>query len=532
MHLSLREGMIKILQLSFNTIQNRIIYNKNVLDVSRFIILSFAFFFVSSVLNNHHSTYASIVIIASCLLLLVLTIVNTTNGFLFILFITPFFGNHPGGKFLEIFDMLLLLWISIAFFRIKNFKRLTFISGFEWLFLLSGLLSILFNPDLLYDIILYFKNTPTIFHVFSAGEWNPLYSLKMLFSTLFCIISILILYNIYLEEGLSVINKIFYVIAATLFITIITGMLEAYVPIIKSALDKCHILIDGYVDLYQPLPLGVLTHLQRPLSVQSFFWNRGWYAVFLIAALPFVHVMVTTYLCDSVRLLRHKLFIGALYTFFLFYFLILISARGALLGFCTSFIVFILIATAKENIISKLKFIIPGLLVIIIILAPLLNVYTEQKIIYDSGRLEFFKAGIEIFKKNIFLGCGLEGYGIYNGKYLVPAGKGTIAGTAHNQLLQVASGQGLAGVLVYLSMIYYVLFSLIKSIPGKKKYITPLLSGFIGILVYSSFQEWFYLRSVQLLWWLLIMVIMVYCNIKPDGSNSEAGNNAQTSRAS
>lgn len=533
--MSLKESMIKILQLSFSTIQNRIariVYNRNVLDVSRFIILFFSLFFVSSILKNYPGIYTSTIIIALCLLLLVLTIVNTINGFLFILFITPFFGNHPGGKFLEIFDMLLLLWISIAFFTIKNFKRLTFISGFEWLFLLSGLLSILVNSDLLYDILHSFINTPTIFHIFSAGEWNPLYSLKMLFTTLFCITSVLILYNIYLEDGIGVIKKIIYVIAVTLFITVLTGMLEAYVPIIKSSLNKCHILIDGYVDLYQPLPLGVLTYLQRPLSVQSFFWNRGWFATFLIAALPFVHVIVITYLHDSVRLLRYKWFIGALYAFFLFYFFILIGARGALLGFCTSVFVFIFITIAKEHFISKLKFIIPGLLIIILILTPSLHVYTEQNIIYDSGRIEYFNAGIEIFKKNTFLGCGLEGFGIYNGKYLVPAGKGTIAGTAHNQLLQVASGQGLAGVLVYLSMIYYVLFSLIKSIPGKKKYITPLLSGFIGILVYSSFQEWFYLRSVQLLWWLLIMVIMVYCNIEPDGCNSEAGNNAQKDLAS
>lgn len=527
--------MIKILQLSFSTIQNRIariVYNRNVLDVSRFIILFFSLFFVSSILKNYPGIYTSTIIIALCLLLLVLTIVNTINGFLFILFITPFFGNHPGGKFLEIFDMLLLLWISIAFFTIKNFKRLTFISGFEWLFLLSGLLSILVNSDLLYDILHSFINTPTIFHIFSAGEWNPLYSLKMLFTTLFCITSVLILYNIYLEDGIGVIKKIIYVIAVTLFITIITGMLEAHVPIIKSSLDKCHILIDGYNDPDIPLTFGILSHLQIPIAVQSFFWNRGWYAVFLITALPFAHVVLITYLYDSVRLLRYKVFIGVLYTFFLFYFFILIGARGALLGFCASFMVFILITTVKENIMSKFKFIIPGLLVIIIILVPLLNVYTDKGMHFDTGRLEYYKTGTEIFKRNIFLGCGIEGYGIYNAKHLVPAGKGTLYGTAHNQLLQVASGQGLPGVLIYLSMIYYVLFSLVKSLPGKKKYITPLLSGFIGILLYSSFQEWFYLRNVQLLWWLLIMVIMVYCNIKPDGNNSEAGNNAQKDLAS
>ena len=522
--------MINITQLSFNTIKSkiaRIVYNRNVLDVSRFIILFFSLFFVSSILKNYPGIYTSTIIIALCLLLLVLTIVNTINGFLFILFITPFFGNHPGGKFIEIFDMLLLLWISLAFFRIKNFKRLTFINGFEWLFLLSGLLSILFNPEFLYDIVLAFTNTPTIFHIFSAGEWNPLYSLKMFFTTLFCVTSILVLYNIYLEDGIGVIRKIIYVIAVTLFITILTGMLEAYVPIIKSSLDKCHFLIDGYVDRDTPLTFGILSHLQKPFAVQSFFWNRGWYAIFLIAALPFVHFIVIMYLYDSVRLLWHKWFIGALYAFILFHALILIGARGALLALCISFIVFILITTAKENILSKLKFIIPGLLVIMIILLPLLNVSRELGIHADTGRLEYYKTGIEIFKRNIFLGCGIEGYGIYNVKHLVPGGKGTLYGTSHNQLLQVASGQGLAGVLIYLSMIYYVLFSLVKSLPGKKKYITPLLSGFVGILVYSSFQEWFYLRSVQLLWWLLIMVMMVFCKIKPDGSNSEAGNDAQ-----
>lgn len=500
-----------------NTIKKKItftIYKKNAIDIVRFLILSFSFLIISSIIKNYQNPYILTILLFLCFLLLAITIVNTLNGFLLLIFITPYFGNHPGGKYLEVFDMLLFLWISISLFRINNFKHLSFINGLEWLFLLSGLLSILINPPLLFDII--FSNTPTIFHVFSAVESNPLYSLKMFFATLFCITSVLIIYNLYLEKGIVIINKIFYAIAITLAITILGGVLEAHVPGIQIAFDKYHFYIDGYVDKAPPHTFGIISLLQRPYAVQSFFWNRGWYATFLIAALPFVSLMVINNIHDSVKLLRNKLFIGALYALLMFYILVLVAARGALLSFIISFIVFVIIYITNAKKILKTRFVIPGLLIVVIALIPLFNIYTATGLNLDTGRLEYYKAGIEVFKRHMFFGCGIEGYGIYNMKYLVPSGIGTLYCTTHNQLLQIASGQGLFGVTIYLSIMYYVIFSLIKSLHNKKQYMGPLLSGFIGVLIYSSFQEWYYLRSVQLFWWLLIMIIMLYCKNSPN----------------
>jgi hypothetical protein len=495
-------------------------YNKAILDIFKFLILSFSFLFISSIIKQYHNSYVTIIILIVCLLLLTLTIINIGNGFLFLIVITPFFGNHPGGKYIEVFDMLLFLWISISLFRIEYVRRLSFINGLEWLFLLSGLLSILSNPDLLFDIV--FTNTPTVFHIFSAVETNPLYSLKMFFSTLFCIISVLIIYNIYLTDGTKIISRILIAITATVSITMITGLLEAHIPRFQTALDQYHIIIDGYIVKTYHHNFSILSLLLKPIAIQSFFWNRGWYSVYLIATIPFLNLFIFDYLFNSIKQIQTKIILGIVYALSLMYILILIGARGALFAFCISLILFLILIILKRRLLNIIQYIMPIFVIGLLILFPLLIAYTSIGRRVDITRITHFQAGIITLLSNMLLGCGIEGYGIYNFKYLVPAGKGSLYGTTHNQLLQIASGQGLFGIIIYFSMIYYILYSLCRSLAEKKHYILPLLSGFIGILIYSSFQEWYYLRSVQLFWWLLIMVIMIYCKNSP-GEKSPLG---------
>ena len=419
-----------------------------------------------------------------------------------------FFGNHPGGKFLEIFDMLLLLWICVSLFRIKNITRFTFVNGFEWLFLLSGLFSILFNPTLILEIINIFKKNPTLFNIFSANEANPIYVLKMLLTTLFSIVSVLIIYNIYIEKGIEIINKFSIAITISLLLSAIVGIFETHIPVIQSSLHTYRYFIDGYSEPSLPAIIPIVSLFQKTYAMQSFFWNRGWFAVFIIASIPFVNITLNNYLYNSANSSKQKVLLWFVYFIFIFYILLLVGARGAYLSFLFLFLSFLFFNIMKDKIIYNLRYVIPGMIIVALALIPLLVAYTNVEP-SGGGRFDHFNAGIETFIRNIFFGCGIEGYGVYNLKYLIPAGIGSKWSGTHNQLLQIAAGQGLFGVSIYLSLIYYILFSLIKSASVNKQYVVSLLSGFIGILVYSSFQEWYYLRSSQLFWWLLIMTTMV-----------------------
>ena len=482
------------------------LYTIEGIDFSRIVLLCFSLLFIISLLQNY-SKSISVIVLGFSFLLLIVTIYNCINGFLVLIFITIFFGNHPGGKFLEIFDMLLFLWISISLFRIKDITRFTFVNGFEWLFLLSGLFSIFSNPTLMLDIINILKNNPTLFNIFSSNESNPLYILKMFLTTLSSIVSVLIIYNIYIEKGIKIINKVCIVITISLLFSILVGILEAHIPIIQSSLHTYRYFIDGYSDNSVPTIIPILSVFQKTRAIQSFFWNRGWFAVFIIASIPFLNITLNNYLYNSVNLSKHKVLFWFICFTFISYILILIGARGAYISFIAISLFFIFLNIIKDKIIYNLRYFISGMIIVALALIPLLTVYAN---LGTSGQPRFlhFKAGIETFTRNIFFGCGIEGYGVYNLKYLIPSGRGTEFFTTHNQLLQIASGQGLFGVFIYLSMIYYVLLSLIKSLSENKQYMVPLLSGFIGILVYSSFQEWYYLRSSQLFWWLLIMTAM------------------------
>src|SRR5207247_977989 len=70
---------------------------------------------------------------------------------------------------------------------------------------------------------------------------------------------------------------------------------------------------------------------------------------------------------------------------------------------------------------------------------------------------------------------------------------------------------GLAGLICYVALLLFVIRSLNRSSASNRSYL-PLMSGFLAFLIYSCFQEWFYLRSVQILWWLLI----VFCFISAE----------------
>lgn len=109
--------------------------------------------------------------------------------------------------------------------------------------------------------------------------------------------------------------------------------------------------------------------------------------------------------------------------------------------------------------------------------------------------------------KSPLIGTGFESYGWNNEKFLKPLGIGTQFHMAHNQIMQVFSGQGIPGVLIYLLLIIYSIKNLI--IRGDDffyKQKLPFLSGLMGVFIYTNFQEWFYIKPVYLIFWILLMI--------------------------
>jgi hypothetical protein len=315
----------------------------------------------------------------------------------------------------------------------------------------------------------------------------------------------MIVYRLYLERG----NRVFHWLKAALLmgvaVIILAGVLEAHVPEAKEFLEQYRTSIDIDFGETAPHTIALFGGFQKLTAVRSLFWNRGWFAIYLMASLPFLMWFHYAYVLErKTQLQRYGLSI----TLFglLFYTFVLIGSRGALIGFLFS-ILFYLISIKSPKKFPKLVPILPHAVLVASLLFPFLA-WTEVGEYVLQERTGFFRAGLAIGLRNPFFGGGMEGFGWNNYTYLRGSSLESTLNSSHNQILQVFSGQGMMGFFNYICILLMVLWPLRNHGARDKRYL-PLVSGFVGILVYSMLQEWFYLRPVQLFWWLAVLLLMI-----------------------
>lgn len=464
--------------------------------VSIFLTILFLYSLLSCIIYYEISAIITIIIV--CSFIAIISFKNPVNGFCIILCLSPLFGNHPGGKYLEIFELLMLLWSAIAMYKTSAQSSGFFIKGLEWAFVFSGLLSLCANPYLLLDIFNYYMNP---YFIMSARESQSLYVLKMLITTFLCICISCILFRLLKQIGIDLVIKISKIIFFITAVLLLSGLIEIAFPAFRETLDKCLIFIDNYIDIIGPHPiLPFLTKIMPARSIQSVFWNRGWFAIYLVATFPFVLLIIHKKIVTVRKSNQIMIFIVLIIASIVYF--SLIGARGAFIAVFSCFFSYGFFLFFGNLNLRWLKKAIPFVLVLIIIIIPAmtnLQMFGKE----DINRAELFSRGILVGKANLFFGGGIEGYGWHNMAYLPSICGTNIHGSTHNQVLQVFSGQGIFGLIIYLLVIFFTLRNLLNAIENRQSLAIPVFAGFIGILIYSSFQEWFYLRPVQLLWWLI-----------------------------
>lgn len=432
-----------------------------------------------------------------------------------------FFGNHPGGRFLEIQDCLWVFWCVRGIVENRLSGKSVFENTF-WkrpigilliLFWCSGFLSLLANPTLILDLRFYQKGWFWFLH---STELEPNYPLKLLFlGILFCF-GFFARKN-WLESKLensesdasSFLNSFAGGIALGAALSICAGWGEYFFPSVKSAFNFYHVWLDGYKQV--SLPHSLLPALEKFLpkdAIQSLFWNRSWFAIYLISSLPFLWEWIFQASKNSkfgifkkewICLLPIVVILGI--TFFW------IGARGGVLSFA-AFLVFTIFAWffnsfVKKNVVNRtISVFFAVLFVVGGILFPLVVVGTQVFGSGDPERLSHFNAGLKLAFEKPLLGGGFESFGWYNECCLNPLKRESQYHTTHNQMIQIFSGLGIVGLAVYSLLWGIILYGLLRFRNEKKSVLhSSLIVGSVcSVFVYSFFQEWFYLRTVYFQW--------------------------------
>lgn len=408
----------------------------------------------------------------------------------------PLFGNHPGGRFMELFPLLSFLWLVAVALRggLMSSRRFLIVYAL-YLFLL--ILPLVLHPAL-FKAASYYKNG--LFHLLNANEHSPLYPFQQ---TVW-----LALIPLFAKAAKPHTHYVIAGIAMGFALTVIIGMFEIAFPAFAGVLDRVHIFIDGYVDRstpHWPVSLVRKTGFLRE-APNSLFWNRSWHAVFIIAALPFVSLFAFERLKES-RLSRRRIIIAAA-SILLTLYLLAIGARGALFAW-SAFLAVGVVGQILYKWESRLLYFLPHLAIVgallFQIIVPLFIVFTEP------GRTEFrypqFAAALKIFAMFPFTGGGAESYGYYNNFFLRAAAEAAKHGSSHNQLLQIAVGNGLLGILFYSGLLIAFAGEVRKRMIAAGRDSIPFMlmtAGMTSALVYGSVQEWNYLRPVMLMWTMLL----------------------------
>ncbi|XDD49111.1 O-antigen ligase family protein [Leptospira sp. WS92.C1] len=420
----------------------------------------------------------------------------------------PLFGNHPGGRFLELQDCLWIFWCLRGILENKRSGNSFFSeefrksrTGFLLLsFFFAAFLSLLANPDLFADLRFYRKGWFWFLHSTELEPWYPIKVLGMGILFLFGFLS----RRDWLDKSenqTSLIKVFSFGVSAGLLFSVAIGWMEYFSPFVKSSLDGYHRWLDGYKLVTSPH--SILPFFDRFLpesAIQSLYWNRSWFAVSILSALPFLFAVVL-----EKQNSKNRIWVLGIF-FILAITLLGIGARGAFVAFGVLIFVSwfhqIVCRLSKEDRLRKKIFLTFSILLVGIgVLFPFLTIWMEGGT-QGQDRLSHFVAAKNLGLSKLLLGGGFESFGWYNECCIQTGSRASFFHTSHNQFLQIFAGMGLLGVAVFSFLWIEILCRLsVQRTSDEDVWSSSLIFGSISaIFVYSFFQEWFYLRAVFFQW--------------------------------
>ena len=196
------------------------------------------------------------------------------------------------------------------------------------------------------------------------------------------------------------------------------------------------------------------------------------------------------------------------------YSILLSGSRGGILGMGAAFIAYIVTREKQWKLLIVGVFLAAiGLIVMPLSLKQRIGLVEADGNVGNNldRRMTYLMLGEEIIKENPVLGIGLDGfataYAQSEYRFLSSSSRGRIA---HNTYLEIATGMGIPGLILFLILIGYAYFKVLamarnKALPDLAKISAGLFAGLTGYFIVAFFLSQQYEKTL----WLLLGIVVI-----------------------
>jgi len=313
---------------------------------------------------------------------------------------------------------------------------------------------------------------------------------------------------------------------------LVLGYLEYFLPSVHGIVEAWQLRLYDFSDdtvNRWPLPAFLVSPVGPEVSMKSFFGNRGWFGQYLIAAGPVAMAWVA-----AKRAAWRRVCLGMLLGAWVLA-VYLCGARAAALAAVAGIVLLLLtLLLVRVSWRRRLKSSIAQW----VIWLALVSLVPLPGLIYAVGPdwawldphyrdIEWDKA-VRLVRAHPWLGVGYETFG-HAARTIEPPRGGppqAVYITPHNLFAQTAACTGLGGLLCVLLLFrvpirawtQFVARARLSPPEGASPQGTGLAFAFAMIFVCGFAQEWFYIRSLSLFFWLGLALL---CALNPKAANRQ-----------
>ena len=420
----------------------------------------------------------------------------------------PFFGNRPGGRYMEILDIQLgasIVGLTVHALRHRLPLPRGLVYLISWVCVFTAFVALVpAFPGFLPRWGEVSDATLTVVQAATSREDDPLYSLNSA-----CLLALAVAWAMALA----------WVRTDRLALKAGRAIIVAFLVVTLFGILDFHRIVDldrAYLLRLDPRSLD-------DAAFKSLFWNPGWFAEYFSMAFG-----VTLGFSMLESSWRRALWLGVLavtYGYFLAN-----RQRGGVVAINAAIaIVAVQEVWRVRHRRLALSLAVVGLLVLVVSAVAVLA-YLPQRSVWllglrrlidspgDEVRRKLVTTAIQMWHTAPVLGIG-EGAFAWRYREFVPHGSPLEVltyGDAHNTWLQILATRGIVGLVGYVSLWVAVCWTIFNALRDERRSLAlPIASALTAFFVYSFVQGMFYLQAIQVLFWGLIGLLPVNVRRSP-----------------